>query len=108
MLQLIVLRIKNFILGLIQEFNGMAEAAVDLGFAYFGAALLGAAETGKVNWDPNRTLTTGDNKELSATTLLEHELGHAKQHKDGDLQNDDIKCAKEKGTTIYNYNIKNK
>ena len=37
---------KNFILGLIQEFNGMAEAAVDLGLAYFGAAFLGAAETG--------------------------------------------------------------
>ncbi len=50
---------KNFILGLIQEFNGMAEAAVDLGLAYFGAAFLGAAETGLETAITTGSLTSG-------------------------------------------------
>ena len=50
---------KNFILGILQEFNGMAEAAVDLGLAYFGAAFLGAAETGLETAITTGSLTSG-------------------------------------------------
>ena len=50
---------RNFLLGTLQEFNGMAEAALDLGIAYLGAALLGALESGLETALSTGSLTSG-------------------------------------------------
>lgn len=50
---------RQYFQGALQEINGMAEAAIDLGVAYIGAGIVGGIFTGIENTIATRSLTAG-------------------------------------------------
>ena len=61
-------------------------------------------ENKQINWNPNRTIISGDDGEISSTTLLAHEMGHAEQDLKGELL---INPTVEQRIDIENQNIWN-